>query len=303
MRSININKLLLGGKNRGGLIHGLLMYAALVSIGFVFLYPILYMAALSFMSMEDLLNHAINWLPSALYLGNYQMAANVMNFFPVLLQTFIVSASPSLLQTVAAAFIGYGLARFEFKGKNLILIMVLVTFVIPPQVLLIPRHILFNQLGFLDSIQVYLLPAVSGQGINSAIFVLIFFQTFRSLPKSLEEAAQLDGAGHFKIFFLIALPLAVPAIIVSLLFSFVWYWNETYLAAIYLGGSLSTLPLQLERFVSQFNTMFAMQQETNLNEGIEMAGTFLSIMPLLIVYFVLQREFVESVDKTGITGE
>jgi len=303
---MNISKtkrFFLGSKNSDGLLLSVAMYTALVAIGFVFLYPILYMIAYSFMSVDDLQNYAINRLPSAFYTGNYQTAISVMNYLPVLLQTFYVTATPSILQTIAAAFVGYGLARFDFKGKTLILILVLTTFIIPPQVLLIPRHIMFNNMGLLDSIQVYLLPAISGQGFNSAIFVLIFFQTFRTLPKSLEEAAQLDGAGHFKIFFTIALPLAGPAILVSILFSFVWYWNETYLAAIYLGQSLSTLPLQLERFMNSFNQMFSQQPDINLNEGIEMAGTFMSILPLLVVYFILQRHFVESVDKSGITGE
>jgi multiple sugar transport system permease protein len=298
-----VKRLLLGAKNTDGLILKLIMYLALVGIGFVFVYPLLYMIAVSFMDLGDLINHAIVWLPSSFYLGNYQLAVEVMRFVRVLGDTLIVAATPSVLQTLAAAFIGYGLARFEFAGKRLILLLVLATFVVPPQVLLIPRHILFNELGFLHNIRAYVFPAVTGQGLNAAIFILIFFQNFRTLPKSLEEAAQLDGAGHFKVFATIALPLALPAIIVSLLFSFVWYWNETFMASFYLGDALRTLPLELERFVAQFNEMHASNQEVNINEGIEMAGTFLSILPLLIIFFVCQRWFVESVDKSGITGE
>ena len=294
---------LVGNGNKDGLLLRIFMYATLVGIGFVFLYPVIYMIAYSFKSIEDLLNHAVNWLPTAFYLGNYQVTLEVLNFFPLLLETIYITVTPSLLQTAAAAFIGYGFARFQFHGKRLLLGLVLSTFIIPPQVLVIPRYLLFNQLGILESISAYLLPAVMGQGLNSAIFILIFYQTYRTLPKSLEEAAQLDGAGRFKIFFTIAVPLAVPAIIISLLFSVVWYWNETYLAAIYFGNEMNTLPLQLRRFVTSFHTMFHMQPETNLNEGIEMAGTFLTILPLLILYFILQRWFVESVDKSGITGE
>ena len=252
--------------------------------------------------MGDLINHAIVWLPSSLYLGNYETAATVMSFFRVLWETLFVAATPSILQTAAAAFVGYGLARFEFRGRGLILVLVLATFVVPPQVLLIPRHILFNNLGFLGNIQAYLFPAITGQGLNSAIFILIFFQTFRSLPKSLEEAAQLDGAGYLRIFLTIAIPLALPAIIVSLLFSFVWYWNETFMAAMYLDG-MRTLPLELQRFITTFEEIHAGMQHVNTNEGIEMAGTFLAILPLLVIFFVCQRWFVESVDKSGITGE
>ena len=186
------------------------------------------------------------------------------------------------------------------------LALVLATFIVPPQVLVIPRYLLFHELGILDSIMAYILPATFGQGLQSAIFILIFYQTFKTIPTALEEAAQLDGAGFFKIFYKIAIPMGSAAYIISFLFSFVWYWNETQLAAIYFGNQLTTLPLQLQRFAMQFNLMFAQsgtQANANINEGIEMAGTLLSILPLLVIYFIMQRWFVESVDRSGITRE
>ena len=304
--SVKLKRILFGMSGTDGLLVKLFMYGLLIGIGFVFLYPILYMIAYSFKDLDDLLNSSVHWIPTTFYLGNYERSATVLNFWPVLLQTIYVTVFPSIIQAVVASFIGYGFARFEFKGKNVLLVLVLATFIIPPQVLIIPRYILFNNLGILDSIASYVLPAAFGQGLNSAIFILIFYQTFRTVPKALEEAAQLDGAGHFKIFFKIAVPMATAAYIVSFLFSFVWYWNETQLASIYFGNNLTTLPLQLQRFVDSFNLMFATPGGTggsNLNEGIEMAGTLLTILPLLVVYFVMQRWFVEGVDRSGITGE
>lgn len=165
---------------------------------------------------------------------------------------------------------------------------------------------LFSELGLLGSLNAFTLPAVTGQGINSAIFILIFYQFFRRLPKSLEEAAMLDGAGHFRIFFRISVPLVGPAFLISFLFSLVWYWNETYLASLYFGNELTTLPLQLQKFVDTYEKMFASTDSAmgdKINEGIRMAGTMLSILPLLIVYFITQRWFVEGVERTGITGE
>jgi len=279
------------------------LYLTLIGVGFVFLFPLIYMISFSFKSLSDLLNFTVNLIPTSLYMGNYQRYFEVVNFFPRLLETFYIAAVPSILQTLIAAIIGYGFARFNFFGKKFLLVLVLATFIIPPQVLVIPRHILFNDLGMLESILAYALPAAFGQGINSAIFILIFYQTFRLIPKALEEAAQLDGAGHLKIFFKVGVPLAGSAVIVSLLFSFVWYWNETFLAAIYFRDALTTLPLQLQRFVESFNEMFARHPDVNVNEGVEMAGTFLTIVPLLILYFIMQRWFVESVDKSGIAGE
>nr|WP_285877025.1 carbohydrate ABC transporter permease [Fictibacillus phosphorivorans] len=290
-----------------GLLFKLLIYGLLIGIGFVYLYPLLYMGVYSFKSLDDLLNPLVNWIPTQLYTGNYEQANKVMDFFSTLMETLYVTVLPALAQTAVAAVVGYGLARFDFKGKNVIFVLVLATFIIPPQVTLIPRYIFFNELNILGSLSAFLLPATFGQGLNSAIFILIFYQFFRAVPKALEEAAQLDGAGHFRIFFTIALPMALPAIIISFLFSFVWYWNETYLAAIYFGDALTTLPLQLQKFVATYQKMFPAEMGVSggnqLNEGIKMAGTVLSILPLLIVYIITQRWFVEGVDRSGITGE
>lgn len=297
---------LLGIHGNDGLLIKVLIYALLIGIGFVYIYPLLYMGVYSIKNLDDILNPLVNWIPTQFYLGNYLKANQVLSFFPTLLETLYVTVLPSLAQTAIAAVVGYGLARFEFPGKKLIFVLVLTTFIIPPQVLLIPRYIFFNELNLLGSLNAFMLPALTGQGINSAIFILIFYQFFRMLPKSLEEAAQIDGAGHLRIFLTIAIPMAVPAFIISFLFSFVWYWNETYLASIYFGNELTTLPLQLQKFVATYQKMFPAGMELSgnqINEGIKMAGTLLSILPLLVVYFITQRWFVEGVDRSGITGE
>jgi len=304
-RAAKLKKFFLGVNGTDGIVVRVLIYALLIGIGFVYLYPVFYMISSSFQSLSDLLNSSVIWIPSEFYLENFRRALQVLNFWPTLWETFIVAIIPAAIQAFVASVVGYGLARFEFRGKKIVLALILATFIIPPQVLVIPRYILFHNLGMLGSIMAYILPATFGQGLQSAIFILIFYQTFRTIPAALEEAAQLDGAGFFKIFYKIAIPMGSAAYIVSFLFSFVWYWNETQLAAIYFGNQLTTLPLQLQSFVSQFEMMFThtMTDQLNINEGIEMAGTLLTILPLLIIYFVLQRWFVESVDRSGITGE
>jgi len=304
-RIVKIKRFFLGINGTDGVLVRILIYALLIGIGFVYLYPVIYMLSVSFQNIDDLLNSGVIWIPSGLYLENYTRALQVLNFWAVLGQTLFISIVPAIIQALVASLVGYGFARFEFKGKKLMLALVLATFIIPPQVLVIPRYILFNELGILDSIMAYLLPATFGQGLQSAIFILIFYQTFKTIPAALEEAAQLDGAGFFKIFYKIAIPMGSAAYIVSFLFSFVWYWNETQLATIYFGNQLTTLPLQLQSFVAQFEQMFSnsLADGVNINEGIEMAGTLLSILPLLVIYFILQRWFVESVDRSGITGE
>ena len=130
------------------------------------------------------------------------------------------------------------------------------------------------------------------------------------MPKVLIEAAQIDGAGYFKSFFMISLPSAAPAFITVALFSFVWYWNESYLTEMYVSGVVTksgwtSLVIQLDNFATNYSAYATTSNSTavSLNESINMAGTMLSILPLLLMYFVLQRYFVESIDRTGITGE
>ncbi|MEC0204708.1 carbohydrate ABC transporter permease [Paenibacillus lautus] len=306
-RTIDKTKRILWGFTGEGIVYKLAVYFLLSLIGFVYLYPLFYMITYSFMNTEDLINPLITYLPSGFYMDNFAKAAEVMDFLNTLWQNVLASFVPAIVQTVSAAVIGYGFARFRIPGKSVLFALVLATFIIPPQITMIPQFLMFKDLGLIGSIFSYIIPAAFGQGIKSGLFILIFYQFFRSIPKSLEEAAQIDGAGAYKIFAVICVPMAVPAFIISFLFSMVWYWNETLLAALYLGDKLTTLPLELQNFAVTYQKVFPAdpnaQTGRSLNEAINMAGTFLNIIPLLIVYFFTQRWFVESIERSGITGE
>lgn len=306
-RTIDKTKRVLWGFTGEGIVYKLAVYFLLSLIGFVYLYPLFYMVTYSFMDTEDLVNPLITYLPSGFYMDNFAKAAEVMDFLNTLWQNVLASFVPAIVQTASAAVIGYGFARFRIPGKSVLFALVLATFVIPPQITMIPQFLMFKDLGLIGSIFSYIIPAAFGQGIKSGLFILIFYQFFRSIPKSLEEAAQIDGAGAYKIFAVICVPMAVPAFIISFLFSMVWYWNETLLAALYLGDKLTTLPLELQNFAVTYQKVFPAdpnaQTGRSLNEAINMAGTFLNIIPLLIVYFFTQRWFVESIERSGITGE
>lgn len=297
---------LFGTRSRRGLVPAAILYALLITIGFVYLYPLLFMFATSIKSPSDLLNPMVQWVPTELFLGNYEKAFRVLNYPRALLASIFVSVVPSVLQTFVASLIGYGLARYRFRGKSLVLLLILVTFVIPPQNTVIPQMLTYRNLKLLGNPLALILPAMLGQGYRSAIFILIFYQFFLSLPKVLEESARLDGASDLRIFFTIAMPGALPAYIVSLVFSIVWYWNETFLTSIFLEGGVTTLPMQLSRFAQAYENLYPpgiVNIFDRLNEAVKMSGTFLNILPLLIMYFILQRWFVESVERTGITGE
>jgi multiple sugar transport system permease protein len=302
----HLRAFLFGSRARHGVVFSAVLYALLIAIGFVYLQPLLFMFVTSIKSPDDLLNPMVQWVPTELYFGNYAKSLLVLNYPRTLLASLLISVVPSLLQTFVASVVGYGLARYRFRGKSIIFLLLLITFIIPPQNTVIPQMLTYRDLGLLGSPLALILPALLGQGYRSAIFILIFYQSFLSLPKVLEESARLDGASDLRIFFTIAIPSALAAYIVSFIFSTVWYWNETFLTSIFLEGGVTTLPMQLSRFTQAYENLYppgVVNIFDRLNEAVKMSGTFLNILPLLVIYFILQRWFVESVEMTGITGE
>ena len=309
LSKIDINKIkrfLFGSRSSYGALFTIVLYLLLIALGFVYLYPLLFMFVTSLKSPTDLLNPMVQWIPTEIYMGNYVKAWRVLNYPTTIVNSILVSVIPSLIQAAVCSVIGYGLARYRFKGKGLIFALIMATFIIPAQNTAIPQMLTFKSLGLLGNVFAIILPALFGQGYRSAIFILIFYQTFMSLPKVLEEAARLDGASDLKVFLSVGLPAAVPAFIVSIIFSTVWYWNESYLTLMFLEGGVQTLPMQLAKFTQAYENLYPSGMVNifeRLNEAVKLAGTFLNILPLLVMYFVLQKWFVESVEMTGITGE
>jgi len=302
----NLKSFFLGNRTSYGLVFNVLLYLLLIAIGFVYLYPLLFMFVTSLKSPDDLLNPMVQWIPTEFYIGNYLKAFRVLDYPTTLAASVLISVVPSLLQTFVCSLVGYGLARYRFWGKNIIFALILATFIIPAQNTVIPQMLAYRDLGLLGNVFSLILPALLGQGFKSAIFILIFYQTYLSLPKVLEEAARLDGATDLEIFIKIALPASISSYIVSIIFSIVWYWNETYLTVIFLEGGIQTLPMQLSKFAQAYENLYPPGMVNifdRINEAVKLSGTFLNILPLLVIYFAMQRWFVESVERTGITGE
>ena len=313
-----VKNFVLGKNFSDGLIAKVFVYLILGVMSFAFLYPFLHMLLTSLQSPEDTLNPMVNLLPTELYVGNMKRALNVLSLFPYrnklgelqmgsLFTSIIYSLVPTILQVVSCALVGYGLAKFKFPGKKIVFALVIASFIIPPQVLMIPTLVLYKKMDLLGSIWTFALPAAFAQGLKNTVFIMLYFQFFNMLPKELDEAAEIDGAGKFKIFMRVAIPLTVPMFIVAFIFSFVWYWNETYLTSQYMPG-IQTVPLQLKSFEDTFKQMFQQGNssgslENTANDAIFMAGTLISLIPLLIMYFLLQKQFVEGIDKAGLTGQ
>lgn len=297
----------------------LAMYALLIFLSFVLLYPILFAISQAFRTQADIYNENVIWIPTEFTLNNFRLLWERIDYPVLFRNTILIAVGSSVLQTATCAVTGYGFARFRFKEKGIWFALLLLTVILPPQIVSIPNYFLYKdfdmlgilslvegitgvdiQIRLLDSLGVYFLPAVFGQGMRSGLFILIFWQFFRGLPQELEDASQVDGAGAVKTFMRVMLPNCRSAIVVVLLFSIVWYWNDTYTANMFMEN-METISMRLALINSDVTSLGLYLDRLTQTPFIQ-AGVLISISPLLILYIVCQRVFVESVERAGIVG-
>lgn len=291
----------------------------LICTAFLILYPLLYMLSVSVRSKGDFLDVTVIWLPKSPTLEHFKTAIFDIKLLDAMKNTAIISVGSTALQIFIAALTGYGFARYRSKGKNILFAFVILSIVVPSQMLSLPNYLLFSKpdffglIGlitggdslipsFLDSFSAFFLPALLGQGMRSGIFILVFRQFFSGLPVELEEAALIDGCGHSKTFFYVMLPNAKTPIVVYSLFSLVWYWSDYFTSSIYLAN-IKTLSVRLDDLRGFLEIILPREQLTSWYiVPIEMAACLLSILPLLIIFIIGQRWFVQGIDRTGIVG-
>ncbi len=289
------------------------IYALLITISYVFLYPLISMISLSLMSPDDLINPEIDWIPQGLYFGNFAVALRVLDGLEALYNSIWFSGFLAIAQTIVSALTGYAFARYDFRFKKLLFALILISFIVPVPIILIPRIMMIvsaqDVMGFqlIGTVIPQLVMGLFGQGVNSAILILIFYNFFKMIPSVLYEAAKIDGASAFAQFWHITIKMSLSTIIVVFLFSFVWNWNETYVTGLLVRNNVILLPSQLSIFDSLFINrppdIPGQGGVARLSEAYKMAATLLTMIPLFIIYFVAQKQFVEGIEKTGITGE
>lgn len=308
-----IKRKLFGFNLTDGLLYRICVYVLLIAVSYVFLYPLLKMVSMALMSKGDIINPEVQWVPTSLSFENLKIAIKVLDIPTTLINSMWLSTLLALSQTVVSALTGYAFSQFEFKFKNFWFGMVLASFIIPVPIVLIPRIMMFTSLQDMTSIKMIgsVIPQLSmsllGQGVYSAILILIFYNFFKLVPKVLDEAARIDGANAWHVFWHIFIKMSASTIFTVFLFAFVWNWNETYVTSTFVRSSVQLLPMKLGAFDSLFESVAgSMPSEgggAKLNEAYKMAGTLLSMLPLLIMYGFVQKRFVEGIENTGITGE
>ena len=293
-----------------GIIVKVLLYVLLFDLVYTFLYPFLYMLVTSIKSPEDILDVTVNWIPNTVYFKNYKLSYEILDYPLRFFNTFIVTALATLGHVFSCAYVGYGFARYKFAGKRFAFILLLLSIIVPVQTIIVPRYLLFGALGLSTTSVPLWLPTLFGYGLQGGLFIFIFRQFFLSLPRSLEEAASIDGCGPLGTFFKIALPSSRSSIMVVLVLSIVWHWNDYYEPSIYITTQDKyLLPMMLPELYNLMNgaTATAGEAATEISnvftEGVAMAATALTVLPIFVIYMFLQKKFVQGIEKSGITGE
>lgn len=300
LRSVRYS--LLGRELDRGLVFKLLLYTIFISTSYIYLNPVLKMLVRMVMNDKDLIDPTVTWVPSSLYLGHISAAWDVLRYPSSLTISIIVALTASVFHCIACGFAGYAFARLDFPFKKFIFFLLLLSFIIPPQVIILPTILMYKKLGIMTHLITLILPSIFGFGVKGALFVFIYRQFFMTQPKELEEAAKIDGATAIKFYLKVMFPLAKPAILVVFLFSFVWTWNDTYFPRMFLTGA-KDVPLSMEmlRMGSRIDAFIKDGGMAEyMAEPIRMAASFLTVLPPLLIYLFAQRYFVESVERTGL---
>lgn len=264
-----------------------MMYVPLVVIGLISLVPFLWLVRSSFMDSYEIFEFPPKWLSDQLLFSNYADVFQVLDLKTYLVNTFLIIIPCIIGNVFTSCLCGYAFGRLNFKYKNMWFAMVIATMMLPGAVTLIPTFMMWNKLGFVNSFVPLIAPAFFGGG---GFNVFLMRQFFAGIPKELDEAAILDGATHWQIFYKIMLPLVKPAMMVVGFFTFMNTWNDFFGPLIYLNDpSKQTLALGLLQLKGQFSSQW----------NIMMAASTLMTIPALVLFFFGQKYFIQGISLTS----
>lgn len=290
-----------------------------IPVMYVILYPLFTMISTSLQDQFQVLDPSVVWVPKSATFVNYTTAIQVLDYLQGLWRTFEVNILSALIEVCVCAVTAYGFARFKFKGKTVFIGILLLNIIIPQEMIAIPTYLQMRYFDFfgilggigklvgtelrpnlIDSPWSFWIPSIFSVGLRAGLFIFIYMQFYKGLPKELEEAAYIDGAGPFKTFLRIIVPSSGVAILTVSIFSVIWHWNEYYLSSLYFSNDFP-LAVRLSQIGTTLSTQGVVNSVTSYN-GIIMAASLLFILPMLIMYMFLQKKFVKSIDRIGIVG-
>lgn len=305
-------------KKTGAILWSVFRLMLLIGISYVILYPLFTKLALAFMEKGDLGDITVKWVPRHFTLDNILLVSKVLDYGPRLLKTTGICTLLAALQVASCTLSAFAFARFRFPGRQALFAIVIGTLVVPPQTYMITlftqlQHfdvlglirLFTNQPGVnvLNSPWAFVLLSATGMGIRSGLYIYILRQSFRGLPKELDEAARVDGAGTWRTFAQVLLPNVMATLLVSFILAFVWQWNDTFYTSFF-SPSLNTLAQTVEALdvtISSYLGGWNMVGNAYTRQ-LTSIGTLLCILPLLLLYIACQKIFVQGVERSGLVG-
>lgn len=270
----------------------LLKHVGLLALSLIMLYPLIWMLSSSFKSDTEIFGNT-GLIPKSFDIDNYIHGWNGLQYGFELYYwnsalISVLSVAGNLFSCSLAAF---AIARINFRARGIVLAIVMVTLMLPYHVVVIPQYVMFSKIGWLNTILPLVVPKFLG---TDAFFIFLMVQFIRSLPRELDEAARIDGCGPYRIYWKVILPLTLPALATTAIFTFIWTWNDFFGPLLYLNSPESwTVPLALQSFLdatgeSSYGPLFAM--------------SILAVGPVLGFFFAAQRYLVEGIATTGVKG-
>ncbi|MDR1018589.1 MAG: carbohydrate ABC transporter permease [Lachnospiraceae bacterium] len=278
-------------KNSEAKIRKIITYVILIIAAIVCLFPFFWMISTSFKPMDEIYKMPPDWIPLHGTISNFVEGLKGANFGVYFKNTAIISFLATVGTVISSSIVAYGFSRFKAKLSPVLFMVLLGTMMLPSQVTLIPQYLLFNKLGMIDTIWPLIIPSWLGGG---AFNIFLFTQFFRTLPKELDEAAMLDGASSFKVFTKILLPSVKPVMLAVLVMSLVYNWNDFFSPLIYLNSN--------EKFTVAVGLQFFKGSQGNVQVGQMMAMALFSLIPVLIIFAICQKYFIQGIKMSGLKG-
>ncbi len=293
-------------------------YAMLIAVGYTVLSPLFQIISNSLKSDADFMNTSVTWIPTTAFWQNYVDALFVMDYWKTFLNTLIVPVLSGLLEVVSCGVVAYAFARFKFPERKILYPLLLLTILVPVRMTFLPSFVNYRNFDFfgiatlignligkdlsinlINTPFTFYLPSIFGVGFQSGLFIMIYVQFLKGIPKELEEAAWIDGAGPIKTFIRIIVPSSSVAVLTVTILSVIWHWNEYYLMGLYFNENQ---PLAV--VLSNIMNLISLKGGDTINShtGVAMASCMLFILPVLIFYLILQKKFIKSIDSVGIVG-
>ena len=295
----------------------LLLFRLTIIIGvcYVIMGPVFGIVANSFFSNKDAYNPMVYLIPQNPTLERYQLAIKIMDYLPTMLKSLAYSFVLMLLQILTCSMVGYGFARYKFPLKNLLFGCVVVMIVIPAHTIMLPLYMTFrtfDPLGIVSAITgssinlmgtpvPMIVMTALGCGLRSGLYIYIFNQFFRGLPKEIEEAALVDGAGTWYTSFFLMLRNAMPSVITVAVFSLVWQYNDTFYAKLFHLPQSMSIGTRISSLVANIANQYKIMDKTIQTLYLD-AGIVLMMIPVVLIYIILQKQFIEGVERSGIVG-